>query len=221
MTEAGCMRCHGMAAELALGVATGRERAEAVVHLQACPACRAEIDDLTRVHDRLRALIPYAEPPLGFETRVLERIGPPRRRPDRARRILVAAAVAVALLGGGWGLAATMTPRPPTPVAAGERTLLFAPLMTDGHETGQAFGYLGNPSWIYMYMEDVQPGQMLSCAVLRRDGARVVVGDFPAKGNDSFWGAPVPIERSTLAAIEVSDATTSRVLARADFAAPS
>ena len=47
-----------VAAGLALGALTGRERAGAVAHLEKCPACRAHVQDLTRTATQLLALLP-------------------------------------------------------------------------------------------------------------------------------------------------------------------
>jgi hypothetical protein len=70
-----CAQVHDMAAELALGVLIGRERAAALAHLEGCKACREEVRRLRVVGGRLLELLPTAEPPAGFETRVLERLG--------------------------------------------------------------------------------------------------------------------------------------------------
>ena len=40
LNEMGCAEFAGVAAELALGVLTGRERARALAHLDRCDACR-------------------------------------------------------------------------------------------------------------------------------------------------------------------------------------
>jgi hypothetical protein len=85
----GCDEFAQMAAELALGVLTGRERAVALAHLDGCESCRELVRELTMTGEELLALLPSREPPVGFETRVLERIGvsapdqpaPPRLSP--------------------------------------------------------------------------------------------------------------------------------------------
>ena len=150
MDDMSCDEFAEVAAELALGVLTGRERAAALAHLNGCESCREQVRELTMVGDELLALLPPHEPPAGFESRVLDRLGlavpsqqssdlpsqrssglpsqqssdvrvltdeRAKRRPDRStrpagprtglsRRLLAAAAVAVALIGGGigWGL---------------------------------------------------------------------------------------------------------------------
>jgi hypothetical protein len=72
-----CAELADVAAELALGVLTGRERAAAIAHLDACEACREHVRQLMATGEQLRELLPPAEPPAGFETRVLARLGLP------------------------------------------------------------------------------------------------------------------------------------------------
>ena len=70
-----CAELADVAAELALGVLTGRERAVAIAHLDTCEACREDVRQLMATGEQLRELLPPAEPPAGFESRVLERLG--------------------------------------------------------------------------------------------------------------------------------------------------
>jgi hypothetical protein len=75
MNEMSCAMLADAAAELALGVLTGRERADAIEHLDRCEACREDVRKLMATGDGLLGLVPAAEPPAGFETRVLNRLG--------------------------------------------------------------------------------------------------------------------------------------------------
>ena len=127
----GCDECAEVAAELALGVLTGRERAAALAHLDGCESCRELVRELTLTGEELLALLPSREPPAGFETRVLGRIGlsaasrPPGRPRERMRSLLSVAAVVLALVGaglGGWGLRAATAP--PTSSTAGGSSAL-------------------------------------------------------------------------------------------------
>ncbi len=127
---AACGESEAWGAEMALGLLSGPERATGLSHLAACPSCREQVDDLARVADRLLLLAPEAEPPAGFESRVLAAVAPvlgstssgnhawryrepggvaagggvPVRGP-RSRRIrlvgVVAAMVVTAAVGGG------------------------------------------------------------------------------------------------------------------------
>jgi hypothetical protein len=76
-----CAELADVAAELALGVLTGRERAIAVAHLDTCDDCREHVRQLMATSEQLHELLPPAEPPAGFETRVLERLGLPAPPP--------------------------------------------------------------------------------------------------------------------------------------------
>ena len=67
-----CAHLHDVAAELALGVLSGRERATAIAHLEQCRACREEVRQLMVVGGLFPELLPPVEPPAGFETRVLQ-----------------------------------------------------------------------------------------------------------------------------------------------------
>src|SRR5579875_3280369 len=76
LNEMGCTEFADAAAELALGVLTGRERARAIAHLDPCDACRANAPQLTPTGEDLLGLLPAAEPPAGFEPRVMKRLAP-------------------------------------------------------------------------------------------------------------------------------------------------
>ena len=75
LNEMSCGEFGDVAAELALGVLTGRERAAALAHLDTCDSCRENVRQLTMTGEELLALLPAHEPPAGFETRVMERLG--------------------------------------------------------------------------------------------------------------------------------------------------
>jgi hypothetical protein len=220
------VRCRELAPELALGLVTGPERAEALLHLQGCAACRDHLAELARLHDSLLALIPGAEPPAGFEARVLDRLNTRQVRPARRRLALATAGVLAAAVVGGVVVAGVSgrgpEPGPPAPPPspaspdAGERTVMYAPLTAGDHEIGQVYAYRGSPSWIYVYLEaDASPGP-LTCVLQREDGTTMATASFQVTGGDAFWGGPVPLDRSGLARIRVSDATGT-VLATARF----
>jgi hypothetical protein len=55
----------------ALGLG-GREEAALVGHIAVCVTCAAQLDELVAVAGTLSLLAPEADPPSGFEERVLE-----------------------------------------------------------------------------------------------------------------------------------------------------
>src|SRR5215472_16245864 len=82
-----CAELSDAAAELALGVLTGRERADAVAHLARCDGCREYVRQMMETGGGLLGLLPPVEPPPGFETRVLDRLGlsgTGQQRPSRS-----------------------------------------------------------------------------------------------------------------------------------------
>jgi hypothetical protein len=168
-----CAELAEVAAELALGVLTGRERAQAIAHLDRCDACREDVRQLMATSEGLLALLPASEPEAGFETRVLDRLGlavPADRHPvgrDRAgretrhaaryrharprravsvRRLVASAAVSLAVLGAGvagWGIGTARSPVPSS-LAPSSAPLDSAALLSASHETvGQVFVYQG------------------------------------------------------------------------------
>jgi anti-sigma-K factor RskA len=246
------MRCDEfaeVAAELALGVLTGRERARALAHLDGCETCREQVRELSMAGDELLALLPPAEPPAGFESRVLDRLGlvapgqqpadaaavkqrsdipghqasdvrvladehagrradrqnrPPNRPPNRSadqppagrprrslsRRLLAAAAVAVALIGGGvgWGLRDATVPSSASSQAA---ALSTAALVTSDHQSvGQVFVYNRSPWWMYMSVNMEGVGNVtVTCQLEDADGHFKNVGQFKLTDGYGSWGS--------------------------------
>src|ERR1700753_1531154 len=89
MSESNEMSCRDfddVAAELALGVLTGRERAEAVAHLDGCDSCREHVRQLSLTGEEMLGLLPSREPTEGFESRVMARlrVTPPGSGPSPA-----------------------------------------------------------------------------------------------------------------------------------------
>ena len=73
-----CAEVRELAPELALGILSGAERAEVLLHVNGCSRCQAYVAELTEAADVLPQLAPEAEPPTGFEARVLHRLGDAR-----------------------------------------------------------------------------------------------------------------------------------------------
>ncbi|MGP4004034.1 hypothetical protein [Streptomyces sp. 8N706] len=75
MSDLTCEELRHLGAELALGILPGQERAAVIAHLDRCAGCREQIEQLTLAGDGLLSLLPGSEPPVGFEKRVLTRLG--------------------------------------------------------------------------------------------------------------------------------------------------
>ena len=61
--------------EFVLGTVDGDRRARMAAHVLRCAACRHEYDELAATVEDLLPAVPGAQPPLGFDERVLARIG--------------------------------------------------------------------------------------------------------------------------------------------------
>jgi hypothetical protein len=237
LNEMGCAGFADVTAELALGVVTGRERAAALAHLDRCAACQENVRQLMMAGEGLMQLLPVREPPPGFETRVMERLGLaapspgpasqvslPRGRlgfgcepgeggPGRARRVLAAAAVTlvagVSALGG-WGLgAATSSPA--------RSSLGSAALLSASHQpVGTVFFSGGSMQWLSMSVSLRSGTGTVTCQLVSRDGHVVTLGSFWLDGGYGAWGSPGPVSdgQFTSARLVSTDGT---VLATASF----
>lgn len=103
-----CETVADLVPELALGLLDGAERAAMLGHVEGCSRCQADLAGLTEVGEHLLLLAPAAEPPPGFESRVLAQLAPSPRTRVRWRPLWVAAAaVLVVLASAGAVLALT------------------------------------------------------------------------------------------------------------------
>ena len=94
-----CTEVREVTPEFALGVLDGEARAEVVEHLDRCPTCRTAVGELSETADAMVLLAPEAEPPPGFQQRVMEQItGTERRRRWRTVKLVAAVAAAAAIL---------------------------------------------------------------------------------------------------------------------------
>ncbi|MFF4213958.1 anti-sigma factor family protein [Streptomyces sp. NPDC001796] len=234
--------------ELALGVLPARERAGAVAHLDRCADCREYVEELTLVGDRLIGLLPCAEPPVGFETRVAQALtqgtsaregrkgreqargsGFPRRRLWGRVRLRAAAAMAALALAfgfGGWAVGTAIegaTTGPSHPAEAGAR-MLWAGLTSPrvSQSTGEVFAHPGAPGWVYMTVDLADAGIPYSGAVSfqleRDDGSSVRVGSFTLHDGYGYWGGPAPVDPSALTGARLMS-SDGRVLATGHFGA--
>lgn len=222
MNELSCQQLHELDAELALGVLPGEQRAAALAHLDHCPDCREHIEQLTMVGDALLEVVPGVEPPLGFETRVMNRLNPVP--PQRRRWLpLAAAAAAVALVFGlaGWAVGTFTRPAPAPPVSREhpDYVLLDAALTAGPERVGTIYAYAGKRDWVYMWLRTRPDVTTVSCELIRRDGSAVRLGSFRLKDGRGYWAAPTPVDPLTVTGARVV-AENGTVLATARFPRP-
>jgi hypothetical protein len=234
LDEMNCDEMADLAAELALGVLTGRERAQAIAHLDRCDACRENVRQLTETGEGLLGLLPSSEPPAGFESRVVARLeaagqrrarpatGRPRPKltlPKLTRRMLTTAAVVLAAAAaglGGWGLRGATS----SPGAGNIRTaasVYSAPLTTASHLTaGTVYLYDGSPRWMYMSVNIGSVNGTVMCQLVQRDGHITTLGLFQLNGGNGYWASPDHIDPDDVTGARVTT-TNGTVLATASF----
>jgi Putative zinc-finger len=225
-----CDRNADLLAELALGTLTGRERAQALAHVEECPACATDLEQLSLAADMLLEAAPTVEPPLGFEVRLMERLGTGRAT-TRARRRqsrfwlstpVAACLVAVmlfALVGAGFA-SGWLSRGSPHQVASGFGTdsgghLRTESLVSGSRTIGEATVYTGTTSWLYMSVDGGPSSGTATCEVQLTDGSTRMLGTFWINSGYGAWVAPIasgmaPIQTASL----ITDGT---VLASARF----
>ncbi len=179
--------------EVALGVASGDDRAAVLEHVAGCDECRRDLETLSETADAVLLLAPEREPPAGFESGVLDRLGRPLRRPrpsgrwSRVVQFAAAAAIAaVAVLAPYSALTRddVQLGRLYRGVLAEANgvALLSLPLVDSrGVQVGHVYGYEGRPSWVLVAVRSGAPGRY-------RAGVQTIDGDFRSLGSFGVAG---------------------------------
>ena len=212
-----CEHTRELAAELALGIADGAQRARALRHLAECAECRRAVEELSAITDELLTLAPEREPPLGFESRVLARLQPPpatatASRARRWRRLLapVAAAGAAALASVAIVLAATGDDRRlaahyrATLAAAHGSAFDAARLQAPGRvPAGVVYGYRGAPSWVFVAIYRPYRSTAYTLELAMRSGRRVAVPSFRLDPRTGSAGQTIAVDLRQVSAVRL------------------
>ena len=213
--ELTCPAARDLLPDLVLGSLSGDDRARLLDHLGECAACATEAAELTSVVDEVVVhLAPRADPPAGFESRVLARIAPrPATTPWWRRPMTLAAAVAIAVAGTTTGLYATSGGSTRLDAqyvhslqALGGKELRASPLLQRGHTWGQAFVYEGKQSWVFVSMSWDVPDGTYRVVLDRSDGPSFTVGMIHLAHGEGSAGTTVG-DTHTVTAVRVLDAT--------------
>jgi hypothetical protein len=206
-----CEQTRDLAAELALGITDGEERARALRHLAECAECRRAVEELSAVTDELLTLAPAQPPPPGFESRVLERLAPPRPR-RRLRRVLVplAAAAAAAAVATGVIFGATSDDRRlaeqyRATLAAAHGSYFTAARLRDAARTpaGLVYGYRGTPSWMYVDLYANPRSERYSVELRLTSGRRVPLPGLRLDPATGSGGQAIPVDLRDVATVRV------------------
>ena len=213
-----CERVAERAEELALGLVDEPDRGDLLAHVDACPRCRALLDELAAVADGLALVASEAEPPPGFEARAVAAmagtdavdIAVGRRRSGRGPTLLVAAAalVVLAMLGGVLAGRSTTTSdqRGATLDRIGVDHLAAAPLRSaNGDHVGSAMVIGGSPPSLWMSLPDAKAGEHYQCVVVLADGSLHVVGEWSPRGQSRTWSVELDAASADATELRVSD----------------
>jgi hypothetical protein len=211
MHEMTCVDVRDAAAEYALDIIDPAERSAVAAHILRCPECRQEVESMRESAERLLDLVPGTEPPLGFDDRVLERVGAPIG-PARRRFRLIATLAAAALLIVGTTFGAELdhsghSTRP---------TLAAADFVHQGHAVGEVYLYAGQPPWLEMSVKDMPVKGKVTCELLTSSGI-VPLGSFSLNHGSGYWGASDRSGFTGVTGVQIID-DSGQVLATASFA---
>ena len=208
LSEHGCVQHQEELSELALGVLTGRDRARALDHVESCPRCAEELEQLSRAADAVVQAAPEVEPPMGFEVRLFERMGVAdmrrtrRVRPPRWAVVALSAAAAVAALAVGLSVGLSSSP-PPSTSAAPPHGVVTANLVEHGTVVGRVATHGGAHPWMWMMLVDSSAQGTVDCVVVTSDGVSHQVGTFVARKGYGAWVAPLAVNPKDIRSAEV------------------
>ena len=221
-----CEHVRDLAAEIALGIAAGEERAEALRHLSTCGECRRSVEEFSQIADELLMLAPVQEPPAGFESRVVEGLGlrrPPRRRlprwltprwvgPRLAPALAAAAVTAATLIAVYHDDRETAERYRETLAQAGGQYFQAEPMADEtGTRGGVAFGYEGSPSWVLLTVDPAHRAAVTRGELTTKDGRTIALPSLELDRNGS-WGGAIPVSLYKVASIRLLGDSPGEIL---------
>lgn len=207
-----CEEVQLLASEVALGIASGDERALVLAHARSCADCRRIMEELAVSADALLLLSPVHEPTSGFESQVLARMQSVQQPRARMRSRLLAVAAATALVTGAAGFWITTDDRN---VAEHYRDALavadgdyfgVVPLQTaSGTRTGHLFAYEGRPAWVFLIFDSpLRPGTY-EAELETRSGEIRSLGTLRIDADDVTWGRDIPVRLRDVRIVRIVD----------------
>jgi anti-sigma factor RsiW len=192
-----CEVVHELAAEAALGLLAGSERAEVLAHLDACEKCRELVHELGGVADDVMLLAPAAEPPVGFEERVLAHLDVARRR---RWPMFVRAAAAVVVVVMGFVIGRASSP-------SGEEQRELTMRAPSGQVVGDAYVHDGAPAWVFVSVPGwtTGPSQYRLRVTLTNGSTTEVPGGDLGAGAGS-WGTILNLDGAQVRELSLIDA---------------
>jgi hypothetical protein len=204
----GCEEVRDLLPELAAGVAAGDERARVLAHLATCEACRGELAELSSVVDELVQLAPAREPSPGFESAVLAAMSPRHRWQPSPAVLAVAATLIGALLAAGtvwWQTAPDrdLAQKYRHTLAVADGQYFVAAPVRGGAGHGTVFAYEGDPSWLFVSLEDSPWSGSYLVQVVTTDGRIVAAGRCEVRDGHGSWGRTVAVPVHEISAVRL------------------
>ncbi len=212
-----CQETRELAVELALGIVEGEERGRALEHLARCPDCRAEVEKYSEVADELLLLAPHREPPVGFESRVLDEVLP-APQPKRRRRLRLVLAPAAAALAAAAIVLAIVAPdlrlashyQHTLDQANGKEFESYALRAADTH-VGTVFSYEGSPSWVHIDVDQAHRAGVTGAELVTDDGSQIPLPWFHLDAWGGSGGS-IPVDPKHVSVLRLSGASGGQPL---------
>jgi hypothetical protein len=160
--------------------------------------------------DELLLLAPEREPPAGFESRVVDRLGGfERPKPRRPLRIALGGAAVAAITAA----AMLITFKDERRDASRYRDTLAAIhgqyfdsaglRERGGGVAGKVVGYQGSPSWLLVSVAPSYRSGSYRCELVMRSGQTILLRKFQLDQESGTWGQAIPVSLRDLAEVRV------------------
>jgi hypothetical protein len=209
----GCPDFEAEVDELAVGAVAEPRRSALLAHAATCASCGERLRDLADLADRLLLLAPSAEPPPGFESRVLQRLAATGGSwTDHRRRFLLLVAAAALVLGVFAGtVVEQVRGRPSGPADVATADIVSG----EGAVVGEVRLVTDPEPHVLVSIAQPRPSPgRRGCELVLADGSRVRVGSWAYDDVEhGVWAAGIDGELLEAVAMRVVD-DDGRVIAR-------
>jgi len=205
MSALTCPDVRELAPELALGVVGGPERADALQHASECGPCRVLVSELAEAADALPLLAAEAEPPPGFEQRVLVALRAGRRRTRRRMAAALAVAAAAAAIVSIVGVRVVESTQDTITSASAVSDFRSAEMIgASGIDVGNVFVSNGKPSAIVVNVNYWVPSGAYGIE-LRVGSAKKRLGNIQIHSGRGSWGGVMALPNTAGGSIVLVD----------------
>jgi hypothetical protein len=203
-------------AAVAVGAATGQERARVLHHLETCAHCATALDGLAATGDRLAGLAPEVDPPPGFADRTVERMvrsgspaaarGPAPGAASSRRVVAAVVAALVILCGAAVGELVATAGSSTDPGARASAGAHVVPLRSTTGATGTVMVVTSRDhgsSWVAMTVDAPAAPPTVRCDIVLADGTTSTIGHFRLAAGYGSWVIPVPVPADTVRGVRL------------------